>query len=187
MMHIDAEVADSQGVIERRSIFLRGDCVDVLATLHCEGQEYVVFVSQTRAAGGQRVISNPSGMLDGQWADVAALRELDEELDMHLPWSDPVSLGFYALGTHQPMLTSPGGTDERVHFMHVSTSVTLDQLNELNSRHGGSVAEGERTQVHVVPRPLAILYLKTNSRSVDVKTVLSLYLYDAWCNRPRPR
>ncbi|WP_028776190.1 NUDIX domain-containing protein [Shimazuella kribbensis] len=106
MIYLSAWAVDPDGTeLPPIAAHLRGDTVDTLAILQCEGEEYVVFVMQPRVPGASICISNPSGMVDtGEEVSIAALREVDEELGHKIKWSKPERL------VYRPLLVSPGGT-----------------------------------------------------------------------------
>lgn len=170
-LHADASAADG-GKLRRTAVHLRGDTVDVLAILRCEGEEYVVFVAQPRVPGAKNHnVSNPSGMVDaGEDAAFAGLRELDEELGHKIGWGKPFRL------VNRPLLSSAGGTDERAHMFCVHADVTQEQIAHLHNRFGGEADEGEKTQVLVVP------FAQAMDMTDGTKTMLSLLLYQtrAW-------
>lgn len=168
MMYLLADVCAADGrKLRRTAVHLRGDTVDVLAILRCEGEEYVVFVAQPRVPGAKNHnVSNPSGMVDaGEDAAFAGLRELDEELGYKIGWDKPFRL------VDRPLLSSAGGTDERAHMFCVCADVTREQIALLHNRFGGVAEEGEKTQVLVVP------FAEAMGMTDGTKTMLSLLLY----------
>ncbi|HKX73184.1 MAG TPA: hypothetical protein VJM32_04190 [Candidatus Saccharimonadales bacterium] len=170
---------------------LRGATVDMLALLDDgSSEEHVVFVIQPRVPGAQSaVVSNPSGMVDpGEQVKLAGLRELDEELANAAPdgeetdgdgiivWGEPIDLGEYAVGSDEPFLVSPGGSDETVKFFVVRARVTSAQIRKLHNKFGGAAHEDERVQIIVVPLSQARTAAKRGGK-VCLKTLLSLLLY----------
>jgi 8-oxo-dGTP pyrophosphatase MutT (NUDIX family) len=168
MIYLLAEACDADGrKLHRTAVHLRGDTVDVLAILRCEGKEYVVFVAQPRVPGAKNHnVSNPSGMVDaGEEVTFAGLRELDEELGYKIEWEKPFHL------VDRPLLVSAGGTGERAHMLCVRANVSRDQISMLHNRFGGVADEGEKTRVLVVP------FAQAMEMTDGTKTMLSLLLY----------
>jgi hypothetical protein len=160
---------------------LRGATVDMLALLDDgSGEEHVVFVIQPRVPGAQSaVVSNPSGMVDpDEQVKLAGLRELDEELDGDgtITWGKPIDLGEHAVGSDEPFLVSPGGSDETAKFFAVKATVTPEQIRKLHNKFGGAAHEDERVQIIVVPLSEARDEAKRGGK-VCLKTLLSLLLY----------
>lgn len=179
MMYMDVDAYDPDGNKLPGLTFLRGDSVDILPVLVCGGVHYVALVDQYRVAGGQDLVrSTPAGMIDpGEDFNEAALRELGEETKAQgIKWGNPIDLAGGLLGTARPLLGSPGGSDERVYFMASIAQVTQKQLDELNGSFGGHDAD-ERTTVRIVPLDEAFAHLSPGGRYIDMKTVLSLLLF----------
>lgn len=186
MLHIKAEAYARDGRKVDGVAFLRGDCVDILTIISTESDEYALFVSQPRLAGAQmRVISNPSGMIDDTDKNVAsaALRELEEETQAGLKWNHPVNM---VGGTVVPMLTTPGGSDERVYFYLVTAAASEAQVRQMQGKLAGMANEGEQTRLHLVLLSGALTCIK-GCGSPDLKTVTSLLLYNLMQTRQRGR
>lgn len=107
-----------------------------------------------------------------------ALRELSEETGIPLQWSTPLWLNHIATGSDKEMLVSPGGTDETVYFCTVRARVSKAVLDSFRSLVAGVAEEHERTTVHIVLATEALAYLGRNNLRPDMKTVLSLMLYE---------
>lgn len=160
--------------------FLRGASVDILTVLHTpgfSGQPHVVMVEQPRIPVGRNVISNPAGMIDsGESPAAALLRELAEETGIDIEWGAPIPLNLYLCHTNEPMLTSPGGTDEEVIFYAVIGQIELDDLLRLNDKAAGLAEEGESTRLRIIPFKDVLPRLAQAGRP-DMKTVLSYHGY----------
>lgn len=181
MIHLLADAYE--GVIKLPGVSnLRGATVDVLTLLDDGEDLYVVFVEQARVPGAQsRVVSNPSGMVDaGETMHLAGLRELYEELPegTTIEWGEPIDLGHHATGSSDPLLGSPGGSDEVVQFLVVRANVTTTQVHALRDKFGGNVTEGERTRILVRPyREARAALVPEGGGKVCIKTLLSLLLH----------
>lgn len=180
MAYVHVRSTAPDGAARSDTGMLRGDTVNTLAIATCDGQEYAVFVTQPRAIGAQEeVVDNPAGRLDnGESFESAALRELDEELGVRLPWSHPIDMGMAVFG-QELFLVSPGGTDERTKFMLVRANLTREQLHKLHDAFGGLEHEKERTKVRVVPLAEARREL-SGSGNADLKLAFSLMLYNEY-------
>lgn len=180
MLHMGVDV---DGVGFEQATFLRGPTVDMLTILECEGNTYLVHVDQLRVAVGQIVRSNPAGMVDGgEVAAAAALRELAEELQVHIDWGEPLNLNQAAYGADLAELGTPGGSDEDVTFFAVRAFVTPDVLKILQGRLGGLEHEGERIIVRLTKfegeLASALPKLVVDGRRPDMKAAHSILLYD---------
>lgn len=170
MIQMVVDLVDEEGVSLPGFITLRGEMTDCLAIVMCEGEAYVVFVRQPRAAACGCVLSNPAGMIDPGDKSVRfrALEELAEELGISLEWE------YVAMS--KPLLVSPGGIDEKSSFGRAHADVEQETLSKLQGNKGGLVDEGEQTQVVVVPIEEAVVTIMAES-SPCLKTLFSLMLY----------
>lgn len=190
MLHVAVDAYDdATGRKLDGTAMIRGATVDILAVVRIQGetQPHVVFVRQPRVAAMQLcVTSNPAGMLEeGENVTFAGLRELAEELDEpNLEWSDIVNLGEFITGSDEPLLVSPGGSDETSSFLAVHTTLTRAQVDALNNKFGGAAEEDEHTHVLVKPLGEAIPALRTGGL-VDMKALLSLLMYKEYAASKR--
>lgn len=171
------------------AVMLRGASVDVLTILVCEGRRYVVHVSQTRVAVGERdQWSNVAGFVDlKENPDDAASREALEELGVELPPGEIIDLNGCALQTDggtQSMNVSAGAVDERVYFFARTIEVTAEQLAGLQDAVAGLEAESEKTHVHITPLHKTVLeivpMLGRVNDNPEVKSVTSILLYHTY-------
>lgn len=184
MLHVEAVATDLSGRDLPGISFLRGDTVNVLALLNTPERpdtHHVVMVAQARVPGAQTmVLSNPSGMVDEDESfSSAALRELAEELgeDGTIKWSPLVNMGELYTGSAEPMLLSPGGSDERTKFYVTSATVSETILSRLRFKFAGVETEGEHLQVLVYPLD-GVEGRLAYGGSPDAQTALSLLLHD---------
>jgi len=167
---------------------LRGATVDILAVVVApDGTEYGVLVEQGRFPVGQVCTTNPSGMVDGDTAKAAALRELDEEVGGGIVWSDPLWLNHFATGSDAPMLVTEGGSDEEVQFCAVFAHLTAEQMRALDGSIAGVEKENEQTKVHVVLLSQVLAYLARDGRRPPMKPVLSHLLFERMKTRGADR
>lgn len=182
MIHLEVSLTDSEGRHHNDLTTLRGQTVDVLAIVTTPGSrnEYLVLVVQPRPAGAQAAVaSNPSGMREGKEAVYSAtLRELDEELGEKIPWCRPIELVPPFVDTTDPLLVSPGGSDELVWMLKVRAEIGEEQLARLRFKFAGAADESEHTQVLVVPFEDVPRRLASIGRHADAKTLLSYLLYE---------
>lgn len=180
MAFIEVIATDPSGHRHEISAFLRGKTVEILPVLApWFGREYVVLVEQARIPVGRMVVSTPAGTVESESFDIAAVRELAEEVGEDLKVGKPVWLNEYISGSDEPMLVSPGGTDEEVLFCTVRIRVRRAYLRKLKGRVAGKASEGERTIVHVVRMRRARRYIASFGKP-SVKTVLLLIGYELY-------
>jgi ADP-ribose pyrophosphatase YjhB (NUDIX family) len=171
------------------AVMLRGESVDVLTMLICNGKRYVAHVSQERVALGERdQWSNVAGFVDhGESPRTALGREAFEELGVELPPGEIIDLNGRAF--RQPvevesMVVSAGATDELVYFFAREIVVTPEQLEILQDAIAGLEVEGEKTHVHLTPLHTTILeivpLLARVNRHPEVKAVTSVLLYHVY-------
>ena len=159
---------------------LRSETVDILVLVRDTDEQaaHVVFVEQDRPATGTRVISNVAG--GREWDETAlesAVRELGEELGLA-----DLNEGIETCVTYllpNPVLATPGLTNERVHMMRADVRVSPDRiggfLRKLRGKRTGVFAEGEDLTLHVIPAAEARAFI-AGQPEPDAKTLLSLAL-----------
>lgn len=165
MIFLTTEAYADGRKIRRTAVFLRGKTVEILPIIECEGEEYVLLVKQLRIPGATYAVSTPAGMMDGQMAQYAGPRELSEETNLTLNWSEPRLL------IDKPLLVTPGGSDEEVTYLYTKAKATRAQIANHQGHIGGLAAEGEQTQSLIVPIDEA------PNRTNCVKTHHSLFVY----------
>ena len=148
-------------------VFLRGDAVSVLPLITCEdtGQVFVALTCQARVPVGQdRFLEIPAGCMDENACFKSqATKELAEELHMSLTVQDLKFLGTYH--------ASPGGCDEAITLFSTCSTMSHDEMNELQQRITGNIVEGERITVRLFP-------LKDiHKHCTDMKLITALYLH----------
>jgi len=169
-----ADVVDAQDKFIPGIIFMRGGSVGILPVFNCEGQQYAVLTIQPRLATGRFDFAEiPAGMLDGSsnFAGTAA-KELKEELDLTINADELTDLS--ALAGNTGIFVSPGGTDETIRLFSFTRDVSREELNEMNGRLTGLLAEGEQITLKIVPLD-AVLNLN------DAKSVVAYSLYKRYC------
>jgi 8-oxo-dGTP pyrophosphatase MutT (NUDIX family) len=181
MIHMAADGTDADGRKLDGVTMLRGDTTDIVTVLvDDDGGEWIVLVVQPRLPGAQReVVSDPAGMIDaGEEPNAAALRELEEEIggDGSIEW-EVVDLNYEVTGSAQPMLISPGGSDERVYYALATGRLSNAKIAKLHNKFGGLEEEGERIQVLVVRHSEARDTLRRGG-CVDLKALTGLLMYE---------
>jgi ADP-sugar diphosphatase len=130
-------------------VFLRGDSAAILVVLRCQGRKYLVLTSQLRISQGNvPQLEIPAGMLDGDTAQAAAVKELREETQLEFP--------VRPLGK-TPVGMSIGACDERMWFFVAEQEVTPALLADLQGRHTGEPDSSEQITLKVVPFAFAHL------------------------------
>jgi 8-oxo-dGTP pyrophosphatase MutT (NUDIX family) len=177
MIHFVADITDADGNKLPGIVLLRGDTVDVLTVIRCQGEDYFVFVSQLRAAAGGDVLSNPSGMVDNHEPTAyAALRELAEETGISIGEGNLIELFNNPTDNPYMLYVSPGVSDERAAFYAYTMNVKPDLMIALTDHIAGKIEEGEQTRLHVVRERDVLDYLH-DQRVGDLKTWFSILLY----------
>jgi hypothetical protein len=177
---------------EEQAVYLRGGTVDMLTVVTDGSTRCVVHVDQPRVAVGQKVRSNPSGMVDGgESRAAAALREVAEEVGDHINWGPVTSMHPTLFGTDAPLLVSPGGTDEEVTFFFVEGHMSTAGLQQLSRRIGGLAHEGEQLRMRLttmvgsdIAPGLRALVLPPPAKP-DMKAAMSLLMYQQYLARTR--
>lgn len=178
MIFMVATATDPLGQSQSVPVLLRGHTVDILALVTDGPSEYVVLVEQPRVPAGAMVLANPSGTVDEaeQSISSAALRELAEEVGDDIAWSQPEWLGPRVVGSDEPFLVTPGGSDEDAAFCVVRAPLPTEQLLALRNRSAGLADEGEYIKLHVVKLTEALAYLASRGRP-DLKATTSILMY----------
>ena len=166
-----AEVFDGQGKALPGIVFARGGSVAVLAVLECEGEEHVVLTVQPRLSTGRfDFVEVCAGMLDGSGNFVGVVaKEIKEELGIEVQRAELVDLTALS-GIDGGIYMSPGGCPETIRFFAFRRSVSRAELDSMNGRCTGELAEGEQIVLKIVK--LHEL-LKLN----DAKSQLALTFY----------
>lgn len=154
---------------------LRSETVDVLVVVTDGERNRIIFVEQYRPAAGAQVISNVAGGLG--WSESpleAAGREVAEELGL-----DSSVQVEYALLAPNPVLATPGLTNERVHMVRAVIRISAVDyesfMSQFRGKRTGVEAEGESIVTHSVPASQARDFILSQS-DPDAKTLLSLGL-----------
>jgi len=173
---------------------LRGGAVAILILITCEGDDYVVLTSQPRApVSSSGLIELPAGMLDGSgnFAGVAA-KEIKEETGLDIKSEHLVNLSDMAWGKEEGkdqlidsenespfsarshprgMYPSAGGCDEFLTLFLHRTTVTREQLDDLEGKLTGNIEEGEMIT-------LKIIQYKELWRVADSKALSAMAIYE---------
>lgn len=161
-MHVDAQ--NDLGETLPGYTFLRGGSTAILVILNCEGEQYLVLVKQARVPVGKTaMLEIPAGVGVGK---VTAIQELAQELgievggDLVFPLRD------------RPLYSSPGASDEAIHYFCLALDVSRPELERLNGRFTGVRIENERILTVVMPLEQACAELD------DTKLFAALTLYE---------
>ncbi|MBF0860195.1 NUDIX domain-containing protein [Gluconobacter sp. LMG 31484] len=116
----------------------------VVSVKEAPAEKYVILVREARLPAGQMVTALPAGVIDDETAEIAAIRELQEETGLHLKVSKPYTL------RETPVLLSPGGSSEEMMLYAVDIVLGRAELRDLIDRKGGLANEHEHTTVCIV-------------------------------------
>ncbi len=150
-------------------IFIRGDaCIIVPEVVNIDsGENRFLTVIQRRIAWGGESIEFPAGMLDRNvdHPEVTALKELEEETGLVIHADSLFSLH------DKPLYSSPGASDEAIHYFGCRILLTNTQWLALDGRLEGDALEGEVTKV----RLLTEQEIESGTRSLQVMLGLRLF------------
>jgi 8-oxo-dGTP pyrophosphatase MutT (NUDIX family) len=125
-------------------IFVRGDaCLIVpLVIDQSSGARAFCMVRQRRVAHGALALEFPAGMLDEKIDSPreVAVSELYEETGLRIAAADLRPL------SREPLFSSPGASDEAIHYFGCVIPVSGDAFARLEGRIGGSESEDEHTE-----------------------------------------
>ena len=147
--------------------FLRGDSVSIMPVISCGDKTYTVTVTEPRIPiAFNRQCGLPCGMVDGDTVNVAALKELREEVgpDFDVVPSELVNMGRYPL--------SSGGCDEYMDLTFFKKEVTKSVLDAVNGRVNISEKESEQIIVNIIEIDDIV-----RIPNVDARTLLSYYIW----------
>ncbi len=154
---------------------LRSDTVDVVTVITDNERSVLAFTEQYRPAAGARVMANVAGGIEfGEGPLEAAGRELPEELGLDASIKPQLELLI-----PQPVLATPGLTNERVYMVRAVIELpaqAYDELvDQLDGKHTGVAAENESIIVRLQPPDKARAFI-TQQANPDAKTLLGLQL-----------
>ncbi|GMI96214.1 ARABIDOPSIS THALIANA NUDIX HYDROLASE HOMOLOG 14, nudix hydrolase homolog 14 [Hibiscus trionum] len=156
-------------------VFARGPAVAVLILLESEGTTYAVLTEQARVPTGRVVLELPAGMLDDDNGDFVgtAVREVEEEIGIHLKLEDMVDLTlFLDPSTGFKVFPSPGGCDEELALFLYRGHVDKNIITQLEGKETGLSEHGELIKVRVVP------YEKLWRTTPDAKALMAIAIYE---------
>lgn len=159
------------------SAFLRGDAVAMLVILSCVGKLYTALVRQFRLPVGRYVDEIPAGVLDADGKPSGqAIKELKEELGIEIDPNQLIDMcEATGIGSEHGIPPSAGGCDEHIRYFLYRTTVTPDELADMEGRATGVMEEGESIAVRIVP------FRDICRKSPDGKTLTALTLYAQLC------
>lgn len=142
---LEAEITADDGEKLLPYVFLRGDAVVVVPLVRNTdtGERCFVMVEQRRVANGEIALEFPAGMLDQLVNDPkqVAVKELLEETGLAVSEES-----LHAL-TRRPLFSSPGASDEAVHFYGCVIDVDDREFKSLEGRTAGDKSEQEHIRV----------------------------------------
>lgn len=148
--------------------FLRGDSVSIMPILHCNDEVYTIMVTEPRIPIAYTEQTGfPCGMVDDDSVNVAALKELSEEVgpEFDISVSDLIDLGTFPI--------SSGGCDEYMSLKAFEIYVNMELLDSLHNRM--NISEKESEQIEVSVHKLSDV---GNIKNIDARSMLSKLLWD---------
>jgi 8-oxo-dGTP pyrophosphatase MutT (NUDIX family) len=147
---IEAGVRAPEGRSLPPYVFVRGDaCLIVpLVIDQASGARAFCMIRQRRIAHGALALEFPAGMLDERIDSPreVAVAELYEETGLRVAAADLAPL------SREPLFSSPGASDEAIHYFGCVIPVSGDVFARLEGRIGGSDAEDEHTEATLKTR-----------------------------------
>ncbi|MBD3393540.1 MAG: NUDIX domain-containing protein [Chitinivibrionales bacterium] len=172
LLKLDATGPDGNRLLPY--IFVRGHACIIVPLLRnrATGAERFLMVQQRRTGHGHLCLEFPAGMLDREIDDPAgvALRELREETGLRI---EPRRLHKLC---EKPMYSSPGATDEAIHYFGCIVELDADDFASFEGRLGGSASEYEIIRATLKTREDA------EKANMSLQAQLGFFLFD----RARP-
>lgn len=146
---VEAHGDDPQGRPLLPYALLRGPAIVIVPEVIAEetGESFWLLVSQRRMGHGRMVREFPAGMLDEHLHDpmAVAAQELHEETGLKVPVTALLPLW------ERPLYSSPGLSDESIHFVGVRLTLPKAALESLHGTEQGHRHEGEFIDVTLAP------------------------------------
>jgi 8-oxo-dGTP pyrophosphatase MutT (NUDIX family) len=168
LLKADISAADGQKLLPY--VFIRGDAVIVVPLVKNSdtGEQRFLMVEQHRVANGAVSLEFPAGMLDHLIDNPAevAKRELFEETGVAVTDNDLFAL------CEKPLYSSPGASDEAIHFMGCLIEMKNEDFLQLEGKLTGEASENEHIRVTLKTRKQALPSV------TSVQVHLAFYLFD---------
>ncbi len=167
---LKAEASDPEGRALPPYIFVRGDACLIVPLLinSTTGEKKFCMIRQRRIAHGAMALEFPAGMLDERVDSplTVAVHELEEETGLVVPAADLTPL------SPAPLFSSPGGSDEAIHYFGCIVSLDAEAFESFEGRMRGSAAEHERTHVTLKT------WVEAERETSSLQCLLGMYLFE---------
>ncbi|MBD3316555.1 MAG: NUDIX domain-containing protein [Chitinivibrionales bacterium] len=166
---LEAEVEPPEGGRLPEYLFLRGNACIVVPLLRnrSTGEERYLMVRQRRIGNGLMSLEFPAGMVDATVNDPrgVAIKELEEETGLSVEREALAPLVPY------PLYSSPGGSDEAIHYFGCLVEMDNNEYRSFEGRIREHATENERITVTLRTRAEA----ENGLRSLQAR--LGFYLF----------
>jgi len=177
-------IRDPDGKIYPRTFLIRKDVVSCFIVLVCEGKEYVVMITQPRAATGySNIKSIVAGIIDdGETAEEAVIRETLEETGITITQDCVVDLVREIYGEiPHGLFLAPGTTNDNCRHFAAIKEISVSELSKLQNSLAGAAGENERILVQVLPID-EFISNTTSSNSISAFALYHHYKERKECN-----
>ncbi len=148
LLNVDAYTPEKRKLLP--IIFLRGDASIIVPLIRNRdtGEERFLMILQRRIASGEENLEFPAGMMDLEIDKPmgTAITELEEETGVTISIDDIFSL------SHKPLQSSPGASDEAIHYFGCIIEMSDKEFNSLEGRIRGVASENEHIKVTLKTR-----------------------------------
>lgn len=173
LLNVDAITPDNRKLLP--ILFLRGDASIIVPLIKNRdtGEERFLMILQRRIASGEENLEFPAGMMD---LDIdkpmgTAVIELEEETGVKIDIDSVFSL------SEKPLLSSPGASDEAIHYFGTIIEMDDKDFNSLEGRIKGLASENEHIKVTLQKRETA----EPQMHSLQAR--LGFYLFEEYIKK----
>lgn len=148
LLNVDATSPDNKKLLP--IVFLRGDAsiiIPLIRNIETKEEKFLMIL-QRRIAMGEENLEFPAGMMD---LDIdkpmsTAVIELEEETGVKIDLDSVFPL------SHKPLFSSPGASDEAIHYFGTIIDMNNQDFNSLEGRIRGLESENEHIKVTLKTR-----------------------------------
>lgn len=148
LLNVDADTPENKKLLP--IMFLRGDASIIVPLIknRDSGEEKFLMILQRRIASGEENLEFPAGMMDLEIDKPmsTAVTELEEETGVNISINDVFPL------SSKPLLSSPGASDEAIHYFGCIIEMNDKEFNSLEGRIRGVASENEHIKVTLKSR-----------------------------------
>lgn len=173
LLNVDATSPDNKKLLP--IVFLRGDASIIIPLIRNKDtkEEKFLMILQRRIAMGEENLEFPAGMMDLEIDKpmTTAVIELEEETGVKIDLDSVFPL------SNKPLFSSPGASDEAIHYFGTIINMNNNDFNSLEGRIRGLESENEHIKVTLKTRAEA----EPEIHSLQAR--LGFYLFDEYLKR----